>query len=393
VRTRNRFSSRPLRLVVGIGALGLALLAPSAIAQAAVSGAVVEYAVPSPSTNGNARGITGGPHDNVWFVTGLGQLGRITRRGVITEFPIPTAQEITTSDGILWVTQPFTNQIGRINVEGRTPTVTEFSPPSPCNRRPPRFCMDGIAAGPDGNVWFTEPLKDAVGRVTPEGVITEFPLNAPPPPCTAMPCPPPPPGHSFPLRITAGADGNLWFALVGSNEIGRINPTDYSTSFFSIPDPNPSPDPNCGFGVNPGIAAGGDGNIWFAEESGCFDPTGTTFTATSDAIGRITTTGTVLTAYPIALGSNVQSLTPGSDANVWFAELGVSQVGRLTPTGQLTEYVTPTANSSPYDITSGPKGDIWFGERGYIGRIQPCLVDRLRGDDQTGNCDGNFDDG
>jgi virginiamycin B lyase len=33
-----------------------------------------------------------------------------------------------------------------------------------------------IAAGSDGNLWFTEELGDRVGRITPAGRVTEFSL-------------------------------------------------------------------------------------------------------------------------------------------------------------------------------------------------------------------------
>ena len=39
----------------------------------------------------------------------------------------------------------------------------------------------GITAGPDGNVWFTattsQGMPDQVGRITPTGAISEFPLS------------------------------------------------------------------------------------------------------------------------------------------------------------------------------------------------------------------------
>ncbi|MGO9948805.1 MAG: hypothetical protein ACLPWG_18375, partial [Steroidobacteraceae bacterium] len=35
----------------------------------------------------------------------------------------------------------------------------------------------GITAGPDGNVWFTETGTDKIGRITTNGVISEFPLS------------------------------------------------------------------------------------------------------------------------------------------------------------------------------------------------------------------------
>ena len=33
-----------------------------------------------------------------------------------------------------------------------------------------------ITLGPDGNLWFTENLRDNIGRITPSGVFTEFAL-------------------------------------------------------------------------------------------------------------------------------------------------------------------------------------------------------------------------
>ena len=66
----------------------------------------------------------------------------------------------------------------------------------------------GIAAGPDGNLWFTDPEDaSAIGRITPSGQITEFStsLNQ----------------ATYPVGITAGQDGDLWFADA-EGAIGRI---------------------------------------------------------------------------------------------------------------------------------------------------------------------------
>jgi virginiamycin B lyase len=97
----------------------------------------------------------------------------------------------------------------------------------------------GITAGGDGNVWFVEftGLSSLVGRVTPSGVITEFPLIA---------------TSSGPTDITRGPDGNVWFAASNSETLGRVKP-DGSMDDFSVP-AGPS-----------GIATGSDGNLWFTE--------------------------------------------------------------------------------------------------------------------------------
>ena len=71
----------------------------------------------------------------------------------------------------------------------------------------------GITSGPDGNLWFTEgaaDTTDTIGRLTPAGSFTAFPL--------------PTDGSdgSRPRSITAGPDGNLWFTEELAGEIGRI---------------------------------------------------------------------------------------------------------------------------------------------------------------------------
>ena len=94
-----------------------------------------------------------------------------------------------------------------------------------------------IAAGPDGNLWFTEPYIDRIGRITPDGVVTEFGgfrqssrNNV----------------GGYPTTITAGPDGNMWLTEFGDlaspglgNRIGRINagPPSPTTVVSSI---NPS---------------------------------------------------------------------------------------------------------------------------------------------------------
>ena len=53
----------------------------------------------------------------------------------------------------------------------------------------------GIATGPDGNVWFPEQDGGRIGRITPLGVVTEFSSGIA--------------SGAAPGRITLGPDGNL----------------------------------------------------------------------------------------------------------------------------------------------------------------------------------------
>ena len=56
---------------------------------------------------------------------------------------------------------------------------------------------------------FTEHYQARIGRITPDGTITEFPVKT---------------KKSSPKSIVAAADGNLWFTDLGNNRLGRITP-------------------------------------------------------------------------------------------------------------------------------------------------------------------------
>jgi hypothetical protein len=154
-------------------------------------------------------------------------------------------------------------------LEGRwlPATITEFPlPPLTFNPVPATL---GITGGPDGNVWFTEPITGAVGRITPAGQVTEFPTPV-----------------NDPIAITAGPDGNLWFTggSLTDGSIGRITPAGQVTK-FALPER---------FSRASGIAAGPDGNLWFTES---IYPSG-------EKVGRITPSGQ-LTQFTIAVPSGV----------------------------------------------------------------------------------------
>ena len=171
----------------------------------------------------------------MWF-TAFDQIGRITANGAITEFPIPTPAAnsfpdriAAGPDGNMWYTDGLANTIGRITPAG---TITEFRIPTP-DSDPHR-----IAKGPDGALWFTQGNINMIGRITPAGAVTEFrvPLK-----------------DGVPLAIAAGPDGNIWFTEYVANKIVRLTPRGKMTAF---------PVPSAGGPLN-GIAAGPDDDIWF----------------------------------------------------------------------------------------------------------------------------------
>jgi len=210
-----------------------------------------------------------------------------------------------------------------------------------------------IAAGPDGNMWFTEDRADKIGRISMSGAITEFPL---------------PTSNAGPLAITAGPDGNMWFAEAFYNgKIGRISTGGQITEF-----PLPSA---LGYACAAQITAGPDGAVWFG------DPC-------NDGIGRVTTDGVFSPLVPTT-GPPSGKFTSGPDGNVWFTEPSNGIVGKITPAGVLTEYTPPTQDSAPAGITEGGDGNMWFLEGnggGKYGRITTSgVIKEFLGD---GDADG-----
>ncbi len=253
--------------------------------------------------------------------------------GSVTEFPVISASSqpdgITAGpDGNMWFTEKEGNSIGRITPTGR---VTEYPLPTPS------AAPYDIAAGSDGNLWFTEAAANKIGRITPSGTVTEYPLAA----------------SSEPGGITAGTDGNLWFTEYGAGAIGRITPSG-TVTVYPLPTVGASPYD---------ITEGPDGNLWFTEID-------------SGKIGKISTSGSVTEYSGLTTGSQPTGITAGPDGKLWFTETAGNKVGSITTSGTVAEYVLTTTNASPNNITAGPDGNLWFSEQSgdKIGRITPSGV-------------------
>ena len=312
---------------------------------------------PVPTAGASPSAIVSGPDGNLWFTESLRhQLGQITPDGVITESHIPVGQAgaITVgSDHNLWFTLRNSNYIRRMTTQGE---FEDFRVPATSDPG-----LAGITAGPDGNLWFTEFNADKIGRMTTDGEVREFILP--------RLLPGTPPGVSInidrkPLDIVAGPDGNLWFTETFANMIGRITPQGSITE-FRIPEGDCPPLANWPFENPPldcglrGITAGPDGNLWFvkanANKIGRITTTGQVseflipshsagawaitsgpdgnvwFTESStNKIGRITPDGVIQEFVIPTDFSEPRGITTGPDGYLWFTESAGNKIGRLT---------------------------------------------------------------
>jgi streptogramin lyase len=243
--------------------------------------------------------ITTGPDGNLWFTESgrygcCGAIGRITPTGTISRFPLDS--------------NPFSS----------TSYSGYFGPFS-------------ITKGPDGNLWFTVVLGNAIGRITPTGTVSTFSL---------------PNSEDRPVDITTGPDGNLWFTendvTNDIGKIGRITPTG-TFRMFPLPDPK-----NRAYD----ITTGPDGNLWFTEGA--------------SKIGRITPTGTI-TSFLLPTSNSPETIATGPDGALWFTVANNNKLWRITTTGMVSRFALPIAGDHPQAITTGPDGALWFTSSGGNG--------------------------
>lgn len=315
-----------MRLILPIVLLACFALLARAPATWAAAGSVDEFALGPNDLFPGA--IAPGPGGEMWFgnptgMAGLpayaqrpvGMIDRISPSGQITPFSSPEifpSALAAGADGNMWFTYP--KGVGRITPGGQ---VTTF----PVQMDFP----NGLAAGPDGNLWLAarqDSGVDRIVRVSTDGQIAEFPI---------------PTHESGPEDIAAGSDGGMWFTELFGKKIGRVGPTGKIIE-FPLPSERSAPI---------AITKGPDGNVWFTKNGG--------------GIGRVTPNGQI-TEFP-APGTS-DAIAAGSDGRLWLTK-GQGSIGRFNPTnGRVTEIQLPNRDSYPVKIAAGPDGSIWYTARG-----------------------------
>ena len=246
---------------------------------------------PPPASDG-PFGITAGP-GGTWYAEG-DQIVRIGRAATVTEYPLPDAG--TADAGWLtwpggrwvWFADRGNNRLGEIDESGR---VREYDlPASP----------DG-GLGPGGmviigrGVWFTDPLGDRVGRFdTATHTFTMFAV---------------PTAAAWPLGVTLGPDGALWFIERSAGKVARMTLHGAFREWDLAPDSFPNR-----------IVVGPDRALWFTELD-------------AGLIGRLTVRGH-LTQTPIDGGP--VGITVGPDRHVYVALWTSNQLARLDDRGHVT---------------------------------------------------------
>ena len=213
---------------------------------------------------------------------------------------------------------------------------------------------DGLVAGPDGAMWFTQYNPSAISRITKGGTTTTYPVTGGPP-----------------ITVILGPDGNFWFTME-QQEIGRITPSGQVTLI---------PMPRGQHGITTGPLQGAVRNLWF--------------TAGQDKIFELTTEGHIKAKFSTPTqNSYPTAIITGPDGNLWFTEFGANKIGRMTPEGVFAEFPLPQGlqfGGFGGRIAVGKDGNIYTVEEaintysGKLIKITPAGVVTAidLGDDQT----------
>jgi virginiamycin B lyase len=296
--------------------------------------------------------LAAGKEGNVWFTcfeetrpafAGRPKIGRVTPTGQVSEFgaQLPKNEEageiVAAPDGNLWFTlnsalrltprRPLPPEIGRITPSGQVTTY-----PLPLG---PKYGIGDLVAGPGGYLWFEG--AGSLWQISPLGTIARLPVDL---------------GQNNVTTLEAGTEGNLWFARKpisgpGSGVIGRLTPGG-ELSEFGTTIPNFAPT---------ALVAAPDGSLLFI------------YGGTAPGAGRISPSGefTMGTATLLSPGKILGGAAIGADGNLWYSiQVGftASAIGRVTASDQVTEFRDCLRYGQPYfgpaELVLGADGNLWF---------------------------------
>jgi streptogramin lyase len=302
------------------------VLLAGAVSSPALAVKITEYTVPTPSSGPTLIALGG--DGRLWFTEYAGnKVGAMTTAGVFTEFNVPTAASqpfgitpaplaglyvfefgsgrfaivdyngpvveqgdfgtekpkmgVAGPDGRVWVSLT-SNNVEAIKNLSNAPA----SSPYPTGASP-----TGMAVGPGGNIWFTEPSASKIGYISPEGGMAhEFST---------------PTSASSPTLITVAPNGDVWFTEQSANQIGQRHRVSGVIDEYPMLTAASAPT---------GICVGPDGNIWFTLRD-------------ANKIGFIRPASAGITEYTLA--GHPTGITAGPDGNIYVTEVDGNKIAKV----------------------------------------------------------------
>jgi len=244
---------------------------------------------------------------------------------VLQDYPVPAGSRphdvAPALDGGVWYTAQNAAALGWLDPDtGQTHHI-----PLGAGSRP-----HGVIVGPDGAPWITDGGLNAIVRVDPD---TEH--------VTPYPLPPNRPNANL-NTATFDHDGVLWFT--GQNGVyGRLNPANGQMDVYDAPR-----------GRGPyGITTTPSGDVYYASLAGDY----------IGRINRVTGAATVL--EPPTANQGARRVWSDSLGQIWVSEWNAGQVARYNPaSGQWREWRLPGPDPSAYAVYVDDQDMVWLSDFG-----------------------------
>ncbi|UQU68033.1 hydrolase [Couchioplanes caeruleus] len=191
------------------------------------------------------------------------------------------------ADGALWCTRTD-DRLTRRDASGGH-TVIDLEPGS---------APYGIAAAPGGDIWFTAPGRDRIGRVCAAGTVTSVEL---------------PVADARAAMLTVDAGGHPWAALNAAGALACVR--DGTVRLVELPGGRAPAAPV-------GIAASPAG-IWYADIAG-------------GCVGRVDPSGSVERIVFADAACRPHAVAADTDGACWVTLWGSGQVARVAADGEVT---------------------------------------------------------
>lgn len=207
-----------------------------------------------------------------------------------------------------------------------------------------------------------------------------------------------PTAKAFPWSAYPTKDGRVMIPEFNANQVGVLDPKTGKIEEYHVPETRPAH-------IHSAVMAS-DGMVWAAESSGVhkvarFDPktkewkefedpstvatrgtmNGRRHTVHVGPDGSIWSSGTPVTRFNPKTGEakayptgSAYGLDMDKEGNVWFTQLGESNLGRIdVKTGQIKKWAPPTPDSGTRRMDIDENGMIWIAEfrAGKIARFDP----------------------
>jgi streptogramin lyase len=264
----------------------------------------------------------------------------------------PWGSAIDAERGFVWVAEPgcealptchstFSTNIGKYS-QADGSLIQNF--PEPAGYSNPVF----LATDANGDVWFTQPDSNALGKLSPKDQTwSQWKLK---------------PGNT-PFDLLIDKNGNIWFTDFDANKIGFFNPQTQKFVETTIPTAQSNPY---------GITMDRNGTIWFAENTLGIGQIGS-FTPTAS--------GTVLISEHAISLTQPHLIISDKDGNIWFSGAFSGSIGVYRPgDGTSSKYrvatiaCTTVCTTHISGIAVDKKGNIWFTDslRATLGYYVPA---------------------